>query len=293
VARSVIVIGWNDQEGYVPVDASGGFHNVNLTLETYAPRVRNAFAYARDVLRKEPSVILLESTEMPAHANKIRMDFKVPVYDISSVAKCVMAAAPSFARGQRQGVATDVFEDLFKNDDFQLCAEDLFDPKFVEPLFGTQADGILKFYEGIEGDELTYLTCNGGRSSNPFAPLARKIELYDQGFPYKVGDLRPVCLRTDVGRCVGVPADGVGCPDLIPGSGNCGGGGYGPQLNPRVLGAGFPCGADGHLCASFEDVPALNSNFTADPRNANACPMPSAAQGFVFGGFSSALGLPR
>jgi len=293
MAKGVLVIGWNLQEGYIPVDSSGGFHNVNLTLETYNPRVKNAADYARTVLGKRIAVIVLESTEMPAHANKIRMDWKVPVYDVSSVAKCLMRAAPSFAESHPPGLETEVVADLFGNHAFLQCVEELFTPSFIEPLFGTQADGTLKFYEGIEGVDLTYLTCTGGQSPDPLKPLARPIELYDQGFPVLVGELDPICFETAVGMCVGVPANGVACPSLSPGSGNCGGGTLGLQLNPRVIGIGFPCGANGSLCNSFLDVPPLNQNITKDPNNSNACLAPEQAQGFTFGNFSDDPAVPQ
>mmetsp|Transcript_35319 Transcript_35319/g.93221 ORF Transcript_35319/g.93221 Transcript_35319/m.93221 type:complete len:601 (-) Transcript_35319:59-1861(-) len=282
LARNIVVIGWNNAEGYVPVDSSGGFHNVNLTLESYAPQVQNAVDYLHYARGLKVKAIVMESTEMPAHANKVRMDFKVPVFDITTVAKCVMKAAPSWAASHPPGFKSKVFLDLYHNSDFLQCAEDLFDPLFIEPLFGTQTDGSLKFYEGLSRDEVRYLTCTGGDRPLPATPLGRSIALYDQGHPYPVGSLNPVCMLTAVGMCPGVAADGFSCPGPIPGGANCGGGGFGPQLNPRVKGVDFPCGADGALCASFADVPPLNFDPKADKDNSNACAIPAPSKGFTF-----------
>ena len=87
----------------------------------------------------------MESTEMPAHSNKVRMDFGVPVFDISTVGRCVMSAADTF----RPIGVNDLFLALFRNPAFRDCITRLFDASFIEPKFGTQADGTLRFYEGL------------------------------------------------------------------------------------------------------------------------------------------------
>ena len=82
---------------------------------------------------------------MPAHSNKVRMDFGVPVFDISTVGRCVMSAADTF----RPIGVNDLFLALFRNPAFRDCITRLFDASFIEPKFGTQADGTLLFYEGL------------------------------------------------------------------------------------------------------------------------------------------------
>jgi len=41
VINRTVVIGWNRQAGYIPVDQGGGFHNVKLTLDSYANLVND------------------------------------------------------------------------------------------------------------------------------------------------------------------------------------------------------------------------------------------------------------
>ena len=66
---------------------------------------------------------------MPAHSNKVRMDFGVPVFDISTVGRCVMSAADTF----RPIGVNDLFLALFRNPAFRDCITRLFDASFIEP----------------------------------------------------------------------------------------------------------------------------------------------------------------
>ena len=82
---------------------------------------------------------------MPAHSNKVRMDFNMPVFDISTVGQCAMSAAETFSAAG----ADDVIAALFRNAAFGTCMSRMFDPNFIEPKFGTQKDGTLLYYDGL------------------------------------------------------------------------------------------------------------------------------------------------
>jgi len=91
--------------------------------------------------------------------------------------------------------------------------------KKLEPKFGTQKDGSLKWYDNVPEQELKMLECQGGRGDfSP--PIGRLMEHYDVGIP-RTFSVDPICWQTKVGLCFPPPNGGV-CLEPIPGSADCG-----------------------------------------------------------------------
>merc|ERR1712110_170020 len=95
--RSIIIIGWNEMPGYKPVDLSGGFHNALLTSRNYKTYEYGGFEKIKNELEekygKVIKAVIMESTEQATNSNDIRLDYNLPVWDFSTMAKCLAAAA--------------------------------------------------------------------------------------------------------------------------------------------------------------------------------------------------------
>jgi len=205
-------LGWNQMPGYgIPVVYGALFHNVFVTVNSYERSMQqtldNAAAQGEEIV-----AIILESTEMPAHSNNIRNFTGLPVWDISTLGKCLMGAAPIFDRENPH-----IADAVFSNEAFRRCMMAWYDePLNVEPRFGLQKDGKIKYYEdqGLTREELATLTCVGGRPEGGL-PIGRKMEHFVTG----IGGPSPfpsACTLTHA-YCV---CDG--CDGTCAGSGSCG-----------------------------------------------------------------------
>merc|ERR1719436_2300665 len=89
-------LGWSQMPGYgIPVVYGALFHNVFTTVNSYETSMQwaleNATANGDTIV-----AIILESTEMPAHSNSIRNFTGLPVWDISTLGRCLVASAQTF-----------------------------------------------------------------------------------------------------------------------------------------------------------------------------------------------------
>jgi len=278
-AKMFVPIGWNNMPGYIPVDVGGGFHNTWLTLQHYREQLTSTINQMHAAGLRVKGVIM-ESTEMPAHANDIRRHYHLPTWDISTLGQCLMKAHKTFNKSDE-----NMYTALFQNAEFKECMLSWWSakPLRLEPKFGTQLDGQLKFFENLNTSELQNLTCTGGRPGPGKYPIGRRMDLYDVGSPRgsSLGVIPQVCQTTALCSCASdVPAPGPGCPGPCPGSGNCGGGPWGEQMTLPQGTFGYPCGMHGELCPSEELVPPLltNPEQFRNPGNGNACPDPANSQ---------------
>ena len=292
-ARNFVPLGWNIMPGYIPVDVGGGFHNTWLTLRSYQSQFVRAVRRLQ-AMGKTVRGVIMESTEMPAHANHIRLNFKLPVWDISTLGRCLMKAAPSYIEEHKKvnPQNLDLYVDLFMNEAFKQCMKAWWpdtetmkkEPVRLEPKFGTQADGTLKFFENLDNDTLTMLTCTGGRPGPSKYPIGRRMDLYETGVTTGngMGVVSPICRETELCSCSATsPAPGPGCPGPCPGAGNCGGGPFGYQMTVPMGEMNYPCGVTGWLCATKEDIPPLlrSPSRFVNPGNGLACPVEHNAMG--------------
>lgn len=278
-AKSFVPVGWNNNPGYNPVVVGGGFHNVQLCLETYRPQL-DCVLNQLQKQGKEPIAFIMESTEMPAHSNEIREKFKLPVWDISTLGMCIMQASRTYV--DQTGDDVNIFAALFLDLIFEACMKSWYikTPRY-ETKFGTQPDGSLKFYEDIDPDHMKNMTCSGGRPptlQGGIAKVGRLMSSYNPGVPLKPGSVSEVCWTTGLCMCSKqqYSSYGPGCAEACPGSGNCGGGTWGPQLSLNGS-YGYPCGAQGEAC-TLETIPPtiLDPGSEAPQENSNSCEYPAS-----------------
>merc|ERR1711972_1229843 len=100
-------------------------------------------------------------------------------FDITTVGHCLMRADNTFMTTLLND-NHDPFKDVYENAGFRECIEEHANPSYRTTLFGTQADGTVKFYENILDDVIKTLTCTGGRPEG-FPPIARPVALYELG----------------------------------------------------------------------------------------------------------------
>jgi len=211
----IVPIGFNNLTGYSGVDFTGGFHSAKA---------------ADKVLRQDPSNLLeqtvagfkraglhfagfiMESTEMPVHSNSLRIQYKMPVWDISTIGQCLVRAGKA---GDVPVFESDVVFNTLRAASFRECINEWSEPGKLEPKFGAQGryDGDIKWYENVPESEIKTLECTGGRGSF-FPPIGRLMENFDVGQPryFKVNQK---CWSTKAGMC-------FGCDGRIPGSIDCG-----------------------------------------------------------------------
>merc|ERR1712050_763331 len=113
----------------------------------------------------------------------------------------------------------EVIKNTMSSPDFIGCMTEWGTGDRLEPKFGTQADGSLKWYDNVPKEELAQIECLGGRGSYR-PPVGRLIEDYDVGHP-RTFSVRPVCWSTKNGMCFPPPYGGV-CLFPTPGSADCG-----------------------------------------------------------------------
>jgi len=82
------------------------------------------------------------------------------------------------------------------------------------------------------------------------------MENYEPGWPLTYDDVGSICYQTAACMCAGTTTLTEGCAGWCPGSGNCGGGGYGTQTNSENSDA-YPCGVRGEKCTTLLSVPEL------------------------------------
>lgn len=101
--------------------------------------------------------IILESTEMPALANSIRKFTGLPVWDVSTLGRCLVASAKTFDHDD-----PFIGDAVFNNGEFRQCMMEWYtEPTMLERRFGEQDDGKLKHYEdqGLSLEQLASLAC--------------------------------------------------------------------------------------------------------------------------------------
>lgn len=140
-------------------------------------------------------------------------------WDISTLGICLVRAA----KGGKFNADHRILLNTMTNLDFVDCMKNWHQgwkaTKKLEPKFGNQADGSLKWYDIVPQDELSYLECRGGRGTFK-PPIGRLMENYDVGKPHNIS-VHPLCWTTKVGMCF--PADNPGlCLSPVPGSADCG-----------------------------------------------------------------------
>jgi len=282
LAQNFVPVGWNNNPGYNPVVVGGGFHNVQRCLETYKPQLDCVLDQIKKA-GKNPIAFIMESTEMPAHSNSIREQVNLPVWDISTLGMCVMQASRTFAdqAGGLEVGSINMFSVLFADKSFAECMLSWFTktPRY-ETKFGQQSDGSLMFYEDIDPDYVENMTCSGGRPptlKGGIAKVGRPMSSYNPGLPLKPGQVNEACWTTGLCQCSSEPygSYGPGCAQACPGSGNCGGGTWGPQL--ALNGSeGYPCGADGAGCPGKTPPIVLDPGSDERNENSNACEYPAS-----------------
>jgi len=80
--------------------------------------------------------VIFECTELPAYSNGVRMATRLPVWDITTLGGCLMAAAPTY----------DPDVHVTENADFKACMESWMNPFRLEHRFGKQADKTIVGY---------------------------------------------------------------------------------------------------------------------------------------------------
>jgi len=213
-AASVYSMGWNEMPGYsVSVVYGALFHNAYLTAANFKPQLQGALANI-SALKQRVVAIIMESTEMAPNANDVRLAAGgIPVWDISTLAKCLMAASFSYTSSN-----SNIAEELLKMPEFKDCMMVwVKDPTKLETRFGTQADGRLKHYQdqNLTVEQLEKLQCGGGRVKGMRHPIGRLMTEFDTGSA-AYSEVREGCLMTEkYCRC-------DGCDGPCPGGGSCG-----------------------------------------------------------------------
>lgn len=173
-----ISLGWSQMPGYgIPVVYGALFHNVFTTVQNYEDTMQrvldNATANGEEIV-----AILLESTEMPAHSNNIRNFTGLPVWDVSTLGRCLVAAGPSSNYNE-----SSISDALFSSQVFKHCMMAWYDePLRFETRFGLQKNAKLKYYEDQDllQEQLIELTCSGGRPEGA-SPIGRRVDDFDAG----------------------------------------------------------------------------------------------------------------
>jgi hypothetical protein len=279
-SKNFVPVGWNNNPGYNPVVVGGGFHNVALCLDTYKPQLDCVLRSLKESTGRKPIAFIMESTEMPAHSNTIRKTFNLPVWDISTLGMCVMKASKTYQKEE----FTNMFAALFLDPSFSQCMMSWYTTAPVyEHKFGQQEDGSVMFYNDsnthIVPEHIFNMTCAGGRPptlQGGVAKTGRLMGTYNPGLPKKPGDVREVCWTTGLCKCsVKGGSYGPSCSEACPGSGNCGGGNWGPQPALPDGTDGYPCGAQGHACPlGNETKTVLDPNSIEIVTNSNSCTLP-------------------
>merc|ERR1712232_658951 len=116
-AANIYSLGWNDMPGYgISVVWGALFHNAYLTSENLKVQLKDALA-SISALNQSVVAIVMESTEMAANANGVRLAADgIPVWDISTLAKCLMAASYNYTSSN-----PNIAEELLKMHEFKDC----------------------------------------------------------------------------------------------------------------------------------------------------------------------------
>jgi len=80
--------------------------------------------------------VLFECTELPAYSNAVRMSTRLPVWDITTLGQCLMAAVPTY----------NPDEHISENPAFKRCLMAWRNPYKLEPRFGKTANGTILGY---------------------------------------------------------------------------------------------------------------------------------------------------
>jgi len=250
VASTYIPVGANNITGYSGVDLTGGFHSADAVLNILKDKSdpNNIVQLAIDGVAPRRVVgAILGSIEMAMHSNFLRKDYKMPSWDITTLGICLVRIQQA---GRFEQDSDKILEKTMTNPVFVDCMAEWSHPSKLEPKFGTQADGKLKWYDNVKDeDELSRLECTGGRGSF-YPPIGRLIEHYDVGQP-RTFKVAPVCWTTKNGMCFPPPVDGKvfksTCLYPTPGSADCG-----SDL--------APCGVWGELHDTPACIAAKNSS---------------------------------
>jgi hypothetical protein len=201
-------LGWNNMPGYgIAVVHGAMFHNVHNTLRHFETQMdealKNATALGINIVG-----IIMESTEMAMHSNSVRKFTKLPVWDISTLGKCLVKMSSKFDPADHR-----ISNQTFNNPEFRDCMMSWYNATRREKLFGEQPDGTLKHYDdnGLNSTELETLHCNGGRAGD--VKVGRLMSAFPTG---GLGQVSDACSNT-LKFCL---CDG--CKQKCPGAGNCG-----------------------------------------------------------------------
>jgi len=132
--------GAQDVTGFGAPVAGGYEHNVSQATVHMNQWVMDTLFRIEYFQESQGSVkgagIILECTELPAYANGIRMVSRLPVWDITTMGQCLMAAAPSY----------DPELPIRQNPDFKDCMLSWTNPYRFEKRFGRQTDNSITGY---------------------------------------------------------------------------------------------------------------------------------------------------
>jgi len=221
IANIFIPVGANNMTGYSGVDLTGGFHSVHAVIETLKNKsdpaniVQQAIN-ATEARGRRVVGAIMGSTEMPPHSNFLRKNWNLPTWDISTLGICLVRA------GKTGGFPIhdkEILYNTMKDPTFRACMVGWWSGKKLEPKFGNQEDGSLKWYDHVNKEELETLECYGGRGSF-LPPIGRLMENYDVGQP-RTFKVNPICWNTKNGMCFPPPNGGT-CLFPTPGSADCG-----------------------------------------------------------------------
>jgi hypothetical protein len=258
-AEKVFSLGWNNMPGYGTAVVQGAmFHNAYRTIHAFAPQMNEAFQNASK-LGLNIVGVLMESTEMAMHSNSIRRLKSVPVWDVSSLGKCLVKSASTF-----NSASSRVSEQVFTNAVFMECMLSWHGKGAtrLEALFGQQANGKILHYDdqGLSSEALDKIHCSGGRPEGMRIPVGRRMRDFDTGSddPAVVSE---ACSLTEF-SCLCDDCNGV-----CPGAGNCGS-------------ETSPCGVQGEGKPSAACMAANQIDVRTFDRKAQ-CPKPGPESNLV------------
>ena len=134
--------------GYKPVNLGGSFHIRLLTSQNYRTYKYGGLDGVKHIIEapgQSIAGVITECTEQATNANDIRIDFKVPVWDFSTLGICLGAAA----KGYFDASDPRILNAAFSSRAFVDCLKRSAAPGKVDPKFGKQHDETFLHYDNF------------------------------------------------------------------------------------------------------------------------------------------------